>query len=196
MSLQFGVTPSGVLEADPARGMLVGNRGRLLHKKTGDRVLRWEGTDWITCLIFYGPEANPRGREYTELSFLDEATACAAGHRPCGRCRRPEMEAFHAQWVKRHAGDKLMRQLDARLHRERTGRRELTAACAKLPDGVMVSVDGRPWLVIRGELRAWTRDGYKERQEFRSGLVTVLTPPSTVDVMKAWQPGLHPSALS
>jgi len=89
MTLRNRVSAFGVLEADPARGTLMGHRGRLVDAQ-GMLVRRWQLERWITCVLaFKGRRRHPLmapGR-YTELFFLDEATACAAGHRPCHECR-------------------------------------------------------------------------------------------------------------
>ncbi len=199
MTLRNRVSPFGVLEADPARGMLMGNRGCLVDAR-GELVRRWQLERWITCVLeFKGRRRGPlmQPGQYTELFFLDEATACAAGHRPCHECRRAAATAFHQAWRERHPGDARLPDLDARLHRERTHGAHAARACAELPLGAMVSLDGRPWLVVGGELRAWTHGGYDERRAFPSNHVTVLTPPSTVAAMRAgWRPLLHPSALA
>jgi hypothetical protein len=197
MSLQNRVSPFGVLEADPAHGTLMGNRGCLVSAK-GELVRRWQVERWIVCVLEFKrrrrrPLMAP-GR-YTELFFLDEATACAAGHRPCHECRRADADAFRAAWLAQHPGDRSFGEIDARLHRERTRDAHRTAACAELPAGAMVSLDGRAWVVVDGGLRPWTHGGYGDRHAFPAQRVTVLTPPSTVAAMRAgWQPVLHPSA--
>lgn len=197
MPLQNRVSPFGVLEADPARGTLMGNRGCLVNAR-GELVRRWQLERWIACVLeFKGRWRHPlmQPGQYTELFFLDEATACAAGHRPCHECRRDAADAFAAAWRERHPRDRRLPQIDARLHRERTSGAHRRAACAELPDGAMVSLDGRAWLVVAGGLRAWTHAGYTDRQPYPREPVTVLTPPSIVDAIRAgWRPELHPSA--
>lgn len=197
MTLRNRVSPFGVLEADPVRGTLMGNRGCLVDAR-GELVRRWQLERWITCVLeFNGRRRSPlmQPGHYTELFFLDEATACAAGHRPCHECRRADADTFHAAWRRHHPDDARLPDLDARLHRERTHGAHAARACAELPFGVMVSLDGRAWLVADGELRAWTPSGYGDRRVFPSDDVTVLTPPSTVAAMCAgWRPLVHPSA--
>ena len=133
---------------------------------------------------------------YTELFFLDEATACAAGHRPCHECRRADADAFLAAWRVAHPRDRRLSDVDVRLHRERTRGVQQAAVCADLPDGAMVSLEGRAWVVAGGGLCAWTHGGYDERRAWPAERVTVLTPPSTVAAMRAgWRPRVHATAL-
>jgi hypothetical protein len=197
MTLPNRVSPFGVLEADPARGTLMGNRGCLVDAR-GELVRRWQLERWITCVLeFKGRRRHPlmAPGQYTELFFLDEATACAAGHRPCHECRREAANAFADAWRVRHPRDRRLPEIDARLHRERTQAAHRLSACAELPDGAMVSLDGRAWLVVAGGLRAWTHAGYTDRRTGPREPMTVLTPPSTVAAMRAgWRPQLHPSA--
>jgi len=197
VTLPNRVTPFGVCEADPARGTLMGNRGCLVDAQ-GELARRWQLERWITCVLeFKGRRRHPlmAPGQYTELFFLDEATACAAGHRPCHECRRADADVFRAAWQQAHPRDALLSQIDARLHRERTRGAHHRAACAALPDGAVVSLDGRAWLVVDGGLRAWTHGGYTARRAWPREPVTVLTPPSTVAAMRAgWRPVLHPSA--
>lgn len=197
MTLRNRVTPLGLLEADPARGTLLGNRGCLVDAH-GALVRRWQLQRWITCeLQFKGRRRTPlmQPGRYTELFFLDEATACAAGHRPCSECRRGDANAFRAAWRELHPCDARFPEIDARLHRERMRDPHGVAVCADLPDGAMVSAGGRAWLVIDGSLRAWTPAGYADRRAFLPEPVTVLTPPSTVAAIRAgWRPRLHATA--
>lgn len=199
MTLQNRVTPFGVLEADPARGTLMGNRGCLVNAQ-GELVRRWQLERWIACALeFKGRRRHPLmapGR-YTELFFLDEATACAAGHRPCHECRRADAEAFADAWRVTHPRDRRLPQIDARLHRERTLGAYRQAACTELPPGTMVSLHGRAWLLTGDGLRAWTHGGYTDQRARPREPVPVLTPPSIVAAMRAgWRPELHPSAES
>jgi hypothetical protein len=191
------MTPYGVLEADPARGTMMGNRGCLVGTR-GALLRRWQVERWITCVLAFKdrtghPMMSP-GR-YTQLFFLDEATACAAGHRPCRECRRADADAFHAAWRRLHPGDEGFTAMDARLHRQRTAQAQAAAHAASLPDGAMVSHEGRAWLVAEGAIRAWSHSGYGARRDAPAVDVTVLTPPSTLAVMAAgWRPRLHESA--
>ena len=133
---------------------------------------------------------------YTELFFLDEATALAAGHRPCWECRREELSTFRVAWLEVHPGDAgPLTVLDRRLHQERTARAPSSAACGSLPDGCMIAIDGEAWLVLDESILAWTHAGYTTRRALPSGTVEVLTPPSIVKTLAlGWKPQLHPSA--
>ena len=191
------MTPWGVPEADPARGTLFGNRGCLVDAR-GRLAMPWRGERWITCVLaFRGRRRRPLmapGR-FTELFFLDEPTALAAGHRPCAECRRADLEAFRARWVERHPADAgALPALDHRLHAERTAG-PWSGACEELPDGAMIEVGGTAWLVRGRELLAWSHAGYGARRPRPVGAVRVLTPRSTVAVLAAgWAAAAHPSA--
>jgi hypothetical protein len=141
---------------------------------------------------------------FTELFFLDEATAFAAGHRPCALCRRRDYDDFGAIWRESHPGDAGADAIDARLHAERVdprtrGQRRAEAAIAELPDGAFVLCAGAPHLVLGTELLRWTPSGYAERAPRPAGgRAELITPPSLVAVLRAgWRPAvplLHPSA--
>jgi hypothetical protein len=196
MPLQNRVTPLGDLIADPARGTVYGNRG-CLHDAGGRIRRRFATRRWISCrLEFKGwrRTALLQPGRFTELFFLDEATAFAAGHRPCALCRREDYRRF-LELVGEPGADAL----DARLHEERLGPyRE--AALAGLPDGSFVLRGGHPWLVAGTGLLQWSPGGYTDRvRRPRNERATVVTPPSLVEVLRAgWAgaavPLLHPSA--
>lgn len=206
MPLQNRVTPLGELVADPARGLVYGNRG-CLHDASGEIRRRFASRRWIACrLRFRGWRRHPLRQpgRFTELFFLDEATAFAAGHRPCALCRRADYDAFGARWRDLHPGDAGADAIDARLHGERVdpgarAQRHHAAALDALPDGAFVLLDGDPWLVRGDELARWTPAGYTARRRRPTGGTAVLiTPPSLVAVLRAgWDgavPLLHPSA--
>ena len=142
---------------------------------------------------------------YTELFFLDEVTAMAAGHRACALCRREDYDRLRAIWRSLHPADRGADAIDATLHVERwdvaaRAQRHHDAAFGDLPDGTFVLVDGEPWLLHDGQLRRWTPAGYRDRAPRpRAGGAQVITPPSLVGVLRAgWEPLvplLHPSAL-
>jgi len=192
------VTPFGELVADPARGLVYGNRG-CLHDAGGELRRAWQVRRWIACrLEFRGRLRRPllQPGRYTELFFLDEATALAAGHRACAECRREDYVRLMEIAGVARADD-----LDRRLHAERLegrARRTHEAAFAELPDGAFVVRGGDAWLVRGGELLRWTPAGYAERAARPSGRAELLTPPTLVDVLRAgWEPVvplLHPSA--
>lgn len=198
--LQNRVTPFGELVAVRGRGLLMGNRG-VLHDAERRIVRPWQVRRWIACLTeFRGRyRAVMQPRRYTELFFLDEATAFAAGHRPCAECRHPDYRRFRELWEARHAGPASADAMDRVLHAQRlAGRRKRTHAAryAGLPDGTYVALEGTAWLVWRGELHAWSDAGYTQRRRRpRDGDVDVLTPPSIVAVLTAGYPvGVHSSA--
>jgi hypothetical protein len=199
MPLQNRVTPLGDLVADPARGLVYGNRG-CLHDASGRIRRRYAGKRWIACrLEFRGWHRSPllQPGRFTELFFLDEATALAAGHRPCALCRRADYDRLLALWRRLHPGEVGADAIDARLHTERLHRRE--GKLDELPDGAFVLREGEPWLVLGDSLLRWTPAGYAERVARPLGLVTVVTPPSLVALLRTPRqplvPFLHPSSL-
>jgi hypothetical protein len=200
------VTPLSELVADPARGLVYGNRG-CLHDDRGEIRRRYAGRRWIACrLRFRGWHRAPllQPGRFTELFFLDEATAMAAGHRACALCRREDYDRLVALWRELHPGQVGADAIDAQLHGERVAegtraQRHHEAALDDLPDGAFVLRDGAPWLVRGGELLAWTPAGYAGRIARPEGeRAVVITPPSLVAVLRAgWDgavPLLHPSA--
>jgi hypothetical protein len=206
VSLRNRVTPLGELVADPARGLVYGNRG-CLHDEGGLVRRRYAGRRWIACrLEFRGRRRSAlmQPGRYTELFFLDEATALAAGHRPCAECRRADYDRFVALWRELHRADSGADAIDARLPAERLdpatrGARLHDARLDELPDGAFVLDGGAPRLVLGRELLAWTPAGYTSRSP-RPGRAsaTLITPPSLLAVLRAgWRPEvpfLHPSA--
>jgi hypothetical protein len=194
MPLQNRVTPLGELVAVPEHGLVYGNRG-CLHDGHRQIRRRWQVKRWIACrLEFRGRHRGdpmPPGR-YTGLFFLDEATAFAAGHRPCAECRREDYTRFRTI-----LGIERADAIDELLHEERTGPyRE--APLDEMPDGTFVLRQGQPFLVLGRELLRWAPGGYAERIARPSGGATVVTPPSLVSVLRTgWSgvvPLLHPSS--
>jgi len=193
MPLQNRVTPLGELIATPERGLVYGNRGRL-HDEHATIRREWQVKRWISCRLEFrgryrvgGPMAPGR---YTGLFFLDEATALAAGHRPCAECRNADYRGFLALTGAAGADE-----LDDRLHDERFGPKP-EREVASLPDGAFVLVDDEPWLVLGGDRLRWTPAGYAERRA-AAGRAALLTPPTSVRVLESgWSgsvPLLHPS---
>jgi hypothetical protein len=198
--LRNRVTPLGDLVADPARGLVYGNRG-CLHDAEGRIRRRYNGKRWIACrLEFKGWRRSPlmQPGRLTELFFLDEATALAAGHRACAECRREDFDRLKAIWHELHPGRAGAEAIDGQLHGERLGPRP-EAELDRLPDGAFVLRNGEPWLVLGGELLRWTPAGYAERAPRPHGRATLITPPSLVAVLRSgWEPLvplLHPSAV-
>src|SRR6201996_3179999 len=191
MPLQNRVDPFGELKAVPARGTLFGNRGGRFH--TDDKTLtnrRWASRQWTCCVLdFKGRQRDVWGRYYTELFFLDEPTALAAGHRPCFECRRGDAEDFAERWREAHrlVAPPLADAMDDVLHRERLkGREKLVhrGAIDALPDGAFVALDGAPFAVRGDALLRWTPQGYDARKPRPRGSdVDVLTPPAILAVL-------------
>jgi hypothetical protein len=205
--LQNRVTPFGELIADPGRGLVYGNRG-CLHDEYGRIRRRYAVKRWIACrLRFRGWHREPlmRPGRFTELFFLDEATAFAAGHRPCALCRREDYVRLVEIWRGLHPGPSNADAMDERLHQERLepgtrAQRHHRAPIEELPDGTFVLRSGGAYLVLGPSLLRWTNAGYAERASRPAGgIATVITPPTLVGVLGAERapvvPFLHPTAF-
>jgi hypothetical protein len=209
MPRQNRVTPLSELIATPERGRVYGNRG-CLHDTSGRIRRQYAVRRWIACRLEFrgwqrGPLLQP-GR-FTELFFLDEATALAAGHRPCALCRRADYDRLTATWRALHPGEAATADaIDRQLHTERLdpatgGRRRHPLPLDSLPDGAFVELDGAPWLVLGGSLRRWTPGGYTDRtaRPARATLATITPPTFVAMLRRGWTPlvpFLHPSAGS
>ena len=194
---QNRVTPLGDLVVSRERGLVYGNRG-CLHDEAGAIRRRYATKRWIACrLQFRDPRRTPLmapGR-YTELFFLDEATALAAGHRPCAECRRADYSRLTEIWSEFHAGRPKADVIDDQLHAERlvanSGERRFhELPYASLPDGAFVLHAGLPCLVLGEELLPWSPGGYREPQRRPAhGSATLITPPSLVAILQfGWAP--------
>jgi hypothetical protein len=204
MPLQNRVTPEGEIIATPHRGLFTGNRG-IIHDP-GTRTLlnrRWSSPAWLTCVCeFRGRRRQVMGgRSWTELFFLDEATAFAAGHRPCFYCRRDDANAFRAAWERGNGVSGVRAPvMDGMLHTERLNGKAkrlhaLSMPIESLPDGAMVQAGGESYLIARGRALLWSWDGYLEPKNPVHD-AALLTPPSTLQAFRVgYRPGLHPSAL-
>ena len=202
MPLQNRVNPLGDIVADPHRGMFTGNRG-IIHDPATRTLLnkRWSGPAWLVCLCeFRGRRRDVMSRQsWTELFFLDEATAFAAGHRPCFYCRREEARRFQAAWEKGNGISGVRaKDIDAVLHRERLdrGRKRLhllTLPVGELPDGAMVQAGDQNYLILGGRALLWSFAGYREANAGLTEAV-LITPPSTIRTLAAgFRPVFHPS---
>jgi len=205
---QNRVTPLGDLIVSGERGLVYGNRG-CLHDKSGAIRRRYATKRWIACRLQFRDRRRTRlmapGR-YTELFFLDEATALAAGHRPCAECRRADYSRLTEIWSELHPGRLGADAIDDQLHTERlvanSGDRRLhELPYASLPDGTFVLHGGVPCLVLAEGLLPWSAGGYRKPQRRPAhGLATLITPPSLVAILQLdWAPLvplLHPSATS
>ena len=208
MPLQNRVDPNGAIFASAARGTFMGNRGGALHNPQREIVREYASRRWITCLLkFKGRQRSVMspGR-YTELFFLDEAVALAAGHRPCAECRRERFNAFKDAWVRsgnaRGANSPLADEMDSELHRTRFDRREgkitWQASLNSLPDGCFVEIERSSYLVWGDALLLWSPEGYLQKRHRPNGLtVTVLTPEPVVQcIRRGYRPEIHKSSLA
>lgn len=201
MPLQNRVTPFGEIVALAGRGLVMGNRG-ILHDDARHIVRYSQVRRWLACRLEFRAVRRVimRPHSYTELFFLDEATAFAAGHRPCAECRRGAYKLFSSLWAMCHGEPVSADLIDRQLQRDRlAGRRAKRVYredLVNLPDGAYIAVDNRAWLVRGTGLFAWSALGYTERRE-RTAYheVDVLTPRSTVAVLTAgYRVEVHPSA--
>ncbi|MCC8961659.1 hypothetical protein H8A95_04820 [Bradyrhizobium sp. Pear76] len=204
MPLQNRVTPTGDIVASENRGTFTGNRG-IIHDPATRTLLnkRWSSPAWLTCVCEFGGRRREvmSRRSWTELFFLDEATAFAAGHRPCFYCRRDDANRFRAAWETGNGvGDLSAKAMDAVLHAERLDRgkkrlHELPMSLDQLPDGTMVQANEKSYLVAGGKTLCWSFAGYNRADVTTPAML--LTPPSTVRAFQSgYRPVLHPSAAA
>ena len=203
MPLQNRVTPFGKIEAVSARGMFTGNRGIIHEPATRTLTRRWAGKAWLVCVCWF--EGRRREvmarRSWTELFFLDEATALAAGHRPCFHCRREDADRFRHAWANASgmSAPPAAPAMDAVLHEQRLeGPRKrlhrLDGPIGTLPDGTMLASGSTALLVLHGRLLRWSHEGYAQLDRHPE-VEGMLTPPATVAALRAgYRPILHPSA--
>jgi hypothetical protein len=203
MPLPNRVAPDGSLFADPARGLLLGNRGGRFHDPR-TRILPRRiaaTTQWICCrLAFKGRRRQVWGRGYTELFFCDEVTALAAGHRPCMECRRADALAYRAALMLRTKVEAMpsFPEIDRLLDRQRRdgrAKRLHRLPAEDLPDGAMIA-DGARFLALSGgDALVWQPGGYGAREPRPRGFVSVLTPPASLAALAhGFRPLWHPSA--
>lgn len=208
MPLQNRVDPWGALHAVAARGDWMGNRG-VLHDAQQQVTASWRHRAWVTCRIDHPGRKRVvfSPGNYSELFFLDEATALSAGHRPCASCRYRDYQVFKGFWAAAQAAQDGHNQappsaaeMDRHLHADRAasgGPKAISRARADtLPEGTFVQMEGAAWLLWQGRLHRWTHAGYDEKRALAGDqLLTVLTPHATVRVLQAgYRPQVHPSA--
>ena len=203
MPLQNRVTPFGDIIATPHRGLFTGNRDIIHDPATKTLTRRWASPAWLTCVCeFRGRRRKVMGgRSWTELFFLDEATALAAGHRPCFYCRRDDANRFRVAWEAGNGVTSILaHEIDAVLHRERLEgrakrRHPLPMPVERLPDGAMVSQGDESFLIAKGRAYVWSPAGYRYAQNAPQDAM-LLTPPSTLRALSAgYRPVLHSSAI-
>jgi hypothetical protein len=206
MPLQNRVDPQGTIFRSPARGTMLGNRGGAIHNDRREIVRQFKSKQWIACVLEF------RGRKrtvmtpnrYTELFFLDEAVAFAAGHRPCAECRRERFNAFRDAWKlsRYQQGDKTATapEIDTVLHAARIDRHKrkvtYTASLDTLPDGCFVLRDGESCLVLGDALLVWSPEGYTRKIDRPQGTTAeVLTPEPIVECLRhGYKPEVHASS--
>lgn len=198
MPLQNRVLPDQTIVATPARGLLTGNRG-ILHDAAQTLRHRWTSKAWICCALEWkGTRRQPMtGRSWTELFFLDEAVALAAGHRPCATCRRAAYDAFRAAWAKADLPGVKAPEIDGHLHSlrltETRQQRLHQADAATLPDGAFI-LHPTPQLILGPNVYPYTSAGYLAPLPRPIGPLLVMTPAPTIATLKAgYKPLLHPS---
>ena len=193
--MQNRVDPLGHIINTKARGMWMGNRGRI-HNERKELISPFKLKAWLTCKVNF----NGRKRQimaphsYTELFFLDEATAFAAGHRPCFECRREDFNRFKKLWIKgnpqyQFSEKTSISNIDTILHTERINadgiKKMFHESLDNLPDGTFISVEGEPYLLFKKHLYLWTPYGYEQQNVGINGKVNVLTPLSIVNTFRA-----------
>src|ERR1700722_7445471 len=197
--LRNRVTPAGDLIATEHRGTMYGNRG-MLHNVQLALVRRHQVRRWLVCVLEFRGRRRPilRPRRYTELFFLDEAVALAAGHRPCAECRHGAYQSFLTAWTAARAlpAKPAADDVDQVLHRQRRladgARVTYPPLLRELPDGVFIVHDEEFWLANDGGLYRWTPAGYTDRIDRFDGPAAVLTPRATVEAIRAgYRPLVH-----
>ncbi|MEL6201234.1 MAG: hypothetical protein AAFR39_02620 [Pseudomonadota bacterium] len=197
MALRNRVTPFGDIIATPARGMLTGNRG-IIHDPELRQLLpnrRWSSKAWIYCLCdfqnrkrdVFGYNGRNGSAGWTNLFFLDEATALAAGHRPCFYCQRARANEFRDSWKDVFGNWPGVQTVDAILHSERLMTREKRthAMPRNLADGIMASCGGQAFVFAKDGWLAWHADGYTPSSKLNLTVASLLTPPSIAAVIQA-----------
>jgi hypothetical protein len=203
MTLQNRVTPFGEIVAIAQRGLFTGNRGIIHDPKTKTLLRkRWASKAWLICSCAYrGIRRDPMAtNSWTELFFLDEVTALAAGHRPCCLCRPQAAQVFKEAWARSKGVTILpIADMDADLHIERLEGRSkkmhrLAGSPTSLPDGTSFAADGKAYLLSEGRPFIWTTRGYRAASITRLRIDGTLTPPSTIGALKAgYRPVFHPT---
>jgi len=205
MPYQNKVNPWGEIRAVASRGLFLGNRG-VLHNENQQIVASHRIKGWVTCLLeFKGRKRQiMMPKRYTELFFLDEATAFSAGHRPCAECRRKRYNEFKEKWIE--ANGELLQgkkttapNMDNIIHQERISNKQKVtyhSTLNSLPDGTMIEINSKAYLIWESNLFQWSFSGYsKSDLEYTpEDEVIVLTPKSYVKTFsKGFIPEVHES---
>jgi len=203
MPLQNRVLPNGEIVAIPDRGTLTGNRG-IIHGP-GRKLTRsrWSHHAWICCVLDWQGRKREvmTGRRWTELFFLDEAVAFAAGHRPCGYCRRSDYTTFKSIWQEVYGPIRSVKNIDRALHQSRVDpvtrlKSTFHVPMLELPDGAFFQQEGAAFLIRNGSALAFSPAGYTNSIRCTDEIVEVLTPKPLLEVLKAgYNVQLHPSAV-
>lgn len=203
MPLQNRVDPKGELHAVSNRGMFMGNKG-CLHNEQKQIVKKAGGTTgWVICALNHKGikrELMAKGK-YTELFFLDEATALAAGHRPCNDCLKSKFADFKLRWLEayndKNSAITTMAEINKINQKERYYRGNKVTYqdnMLNLPNGTFIEIEQSFYLIWQGAKYLWSFEGYKEKSDIRNELVTILTPQSFVDALAGgYTPEVHPS---
>ncbi len=189
MPLQNRVDPFGAIHAAPQRGLFMGNRGGRIHDPATKTLLkrRYASKRWIICECTYKDwHRKVMGEGYTELFFMDEVTAFAAGHRPCAFCRRDAFRHYRQCCEMGGTLSKTVDELDAQLHSERLAQKPLINFLHALPDGTMIAMAGLPYALRQRQLLPWSFAGYGKAVAITPGLQNcrLLTPPISVQALE------------
>lgn len=200
MPLQNRVQPTGDIITDPARGLFMGNRGILHDERQHLGRARWKHRNWVCCRLDFKGRKRPLmapGR-YTELFFLDEAVAFAAGHRPCAECRRADYNAFLDAWAQATGNRPAASELDRQMHAARIegrAQRRIAVETGTLPVGSMVLTGAQACLVSARGLLPYRPEGYGPPLQGPPRVALLLTPEPVRDALRAgYAPMLHASA--
>ena len=201
MPLQNRVTPDMKIVNENWRGDFMGNRGGRIHDPETKTLLKrkWASKRWIICVTqFKQRQRKIMGHSYTELFFLDEVSALAAGHRPCFECRRKDADMFATAWKDVHGKieGSIADSVDTQLHKERTNdyTRISRTQIINLPDGAMFKIGDICLAKKEERFLKWSGTGYQQT-ELPDGKINLLTPPSILEVLKnGYTPHWHGSA--
>jgi hypothetical protein len=194
--LQNRVDPLGRIISTPARGLWMGNRG-VIHNEHKQITKLFNHKAWIICQLHFKERRRSvmTPNRWTELFFLDEATALAAGHRPCFECRKEDAKRFKSSWIEGNPAYKFsmktsITEIDAIIHSERIDheKKKVThqRTLANTPDGTFILLKEQPHLLYKGKLHPWTPFGYGQSVAFTSSsTLTILTPTSVVNAIAA-----------